>query len=324
MLRIRSFDELTESQRRTAGLIEWADFSAPSHPERADRVRVGGRPFQRYESLYALEGGVPLARVGSIRVPFRTRVTTFEACGVADVATRPDAVRRGLATALMEETHRRARAGGVPWAFLWTRRSWGAHRAYERLGYRDIYSPRIAVKRPSSAPRAPSATSRGTIRRAGPDDAATLDGIFEVATRHRIGFVPRAPRTFEARFRLGWRDPAEFWILRRGGAAVGYLHAARDRFDIISREIVGRSPRVARALLGELERLAGRRWIAIGNTTFVRDAADELRAAGYRLLAETHGTLMACPLLPEAARGWEELRRTVADARFSLHSGDMI
>lgn len=69
-------------------------------------------------------------------VPIRTG-------GIAGVATRWDYARRGLATRLMREAHRRIRKRGISNAALYTGRSGPGIRIYRRLGYTETTAWRL-------------------------------------------------------------------------------------------------------------------------------------------------------------------------------------
>ncbi len=323
MRRFVRYDQLTPRQRAWAPALEWTDGDPPSVPERIDSARLGGRHFQRYESLYLLDDGVPLARVGSVRLDFRSASHSEVVCGVADVVTRPDVIHRGYAKALLVETHRRARKEGLRWSYLWTRRSWGAHRLYEREGYRDVYSPASAfrkIPRTSARWRLPGGFS---VRQADASDAELLEGLLSQATEDRLGFVPRATGSFGVRFRIGWRRPEDFWILRRGRKPLGYAQVQTERFDLLCRELVLEDRSVSPVLLKAIEAKAAGKWLGFGNTTFVEEGRALLKLNGYAVVEGTHGVLMACPLVPPSRGAWNELQQTFADPRFSLHGGDM-
>jgi GNAT superfamily N-acetyltransferase len=321
-VRIREYAELTPRQRRVATGVEFSDSDPPSTLERLDRVRVRGKRFLRYESLHAVERGVPVARAGSVRIRFVTDRGEEVVCGVADVVTRADAVRRGYATALLEETHQRARAEGIRWAFLWTRKSWGAHRAYERLGYRDVYSPELALRRGTVRSRRGQGTVTGRVARR--SDAALLDRLLAAAAEDRTGFSRRPEGWFGAVFRLGWRTPTIYRVLSENGRPIGYLQATADRFDVVVREVVLARPDLYPRALDYVESLARDRWIGFASTTFVRDARTEFARRRYDRVPGAHAVLMAAPLAPVPAREWAALRRTIAGRRFWLHAGDMI
>jgi GNAT superfamily N-acetyltransferase len=322
-MRILEYSELTAAQQRLAPGTEFSDGDPPSICERIDRIRVRGERFLGYVSLHAVERGVPVARVGSTRVSFVPASGDAETvCGITDVVTRSDALRRRYATRLIEASHERARAEGLRWAILWTHRAWAAHRLYERLGYRDVYSPALATRRSSTPSRAGRRSVRLRIARGG--DAARLERLFTEASEARVGFSRRPRGWFSAVFRLGWRTPGSFRLAYRDGALVGYVQMSLDRFDLVSREIVVRSAADHAPLLDALERTARGRWIGIRSTTFVRDARREIARHGYDRVPSDHAVMMACPLRAVDRSQWSQLTRTIADPRFALHGGDMV
>ncbi len=321
-MEIREYAELSSRQRQLAAAVDFSDGDAPSTSGRMAETRPASGRLLGYESLYLLEDGIPLAKVGTKRIVFRGDGGEQTVCGITDVVTRADSVRRGYATRLIEEAHRRARAEGLRWTFLWTRRSWGAHGAYERLGYRDVYGAPLAVHRPERVQR-PS-RRRLAFRVARRTDAALLGRLLSDAARERVGFSRRPRGWFEGAWRHGWLQPAQYRILYAGGRPIGYAHVLADRFDLLSREIVLVDPRRAGAVLDQLEALARGRWIGIATTTFLRDARTELARRRYDVVSTGHGVLMAAPLGPRRRDEERALTAAIASPRFWLHLGDMI
>jgi GNAT superfamily N-acetyltransferase len=322
-MRILEYAELSPSQQRRAAGTEFSDGDPPSIAERVDRVRVRGERFLGYVSLHAVDRGVPVARVGSTRVTFvPARGDAETVCGIADVITRSDALRRRFATRLIEASHARARAEGLRWAFLWTHRAWAAHRLYERLGYRDVYSPALVTRRSSTARPSRRRPVRLRIARSG--DAARLERLYSEASAGRVGFCRRPRGWFSTVFRLGWRSPGAYRLVYADGRPVGYVHLSLDRFDLVSREVVIPEPEFHGPFLDALERLARGRWIGIRSTTFLRDAALEVARHGYDRVPYDHAVMMACPLRAADHADRRRIARTIADPRFALHGGDMI
>ena len=320
---IKTYEELSARERALAAALDLADGDPPSGPGRISATSVRGRRYRSYEQLFQVVHGVPLARVSSVRLAFRTGSGTQTVCGVADVVTRPDATRRGYARSLLRETHRRARKGGVRWSFLWTRRSWGAHRAYELEGYRDVFSIPIAYRQvPPASPRA-SPRREFTFRKARSNDAGRLEGLLRRSTAARVGFVPREAGLFATRFRIRFRRPEDFWILSRHRAVVGYAHLTKDEFDVACREAIVADERAGAAMIEALERVAEGRWLSYTMTTFAPDHREALTDRGYLFLDRTHGVLMAAPLTPRARAEWPEVERAARDPAFSVHNGDM-
>ena len=323
MRQFLTYDGLSARQRSLAPALDWTDGDPPSIPDQIASARVRGRPFQSYEALYLVVDGVPMAKVGWIRIAFRSRRGTEVVCGLADVVTRGDVTRRGYARSLLREVHRRAKTAGFHWSFLWTRRSWGAHRAYEKEGYRDVYSPTIALRRIPRRVARPKLPRGYTLRGIRPSDARTLEEILSAATSDRVGFIPRESGSFAVRFRLGWRKPKDWWILRHERVPVGFAQLQKDRWDVLCRELVTKDPRTSGLWIRLAEWVAQGKWLALGNTTFVGDNLGLLRQRGYAVVRGTHGVLMACPLGRATNRDWEGIQETFHDSRLSLHGGDM-
>jgi GNAT superfamily N-acetyltransferase len=322
-MRIVEYPDLTPAQRRLAPGTEFSDGDPPSMMDRLDRVRLRGEPFLGYRSLHAVVGGVPVSRVGTTRIPFVPFLGDPETvCGITDVITRSDALRHHHATRLIEAAHALAREEGIRWAFLWTHRAWAAHRLYERLGYRDVYSPSLVTRR-SAVPRRPGRRPvRLRIARSG--DAGRLDRVFAEASAGRVGFSRRPRGWFSTVFRLGFRSPGSFRLVYSDGRLVGYAHMGLDAHDLVSREVVVPEPEQHGPFLDAVERLARGRWVGIRTTTFLRDAAREVARHGYDAVPYDHAVMMVCPLRPAERDDWRTISRTIADPRFALHNGDMI
>ncbi len=316
-MEIREFAELSPSQRRWTAAIELADGGPASTLDRFARSR-----YASYCSLFAVVDGVPVARVGSTRPRFRTRREELTICGVADVVTRPDALRRGWATRLLQETHRRARAEGLRWSFLWTHRSWGAHRLYEKLGYRDVYGAPVATRRPTSVPRSSGSDLRARVARG--SDGPRIERLLADASRDRVGFARRAPGWYDAMLRGGWRSAEQHRLLYRDRRPIGYVTLSVDRFDVQSWEVVVTDPSAHGPVLDWLGTVAAKRWIGLRATTFLRDAAGEIARRGFDTLPRDHRVMMARSLGPTSEREWDELRASIDDPRFWLQGGDMI
>lgn len=321
MIEVREWEALTPRQREGVALLDVGDNDPAWFMDRLMGYRVGGGRLRDYLPLFAVEGGEVLARVSTIRSDFRTHHARGRFCGVADVVTRPDALERGLASRLLEEHHRRARAEGIRWAFLWTNRSWGAHRFYEGRGYRDVYSPPVLLRR---IPRTVRPLRPGySVRRSTSRDAGSLDALFERTTRRRTGFVPRRAGSFASRFRLGRRPASGVRQLLYDRRAVGYAIVDETPDQITCVEAVGLRTSQPAALLDLLERAAAGRWLAITRTTFATDVAEAARQRGYARLDAVHSTLMAKPLTLRPRDEWAELLRGFRDPALSCHIGDM-
>jgi GNAT superfamily N-acetyltransferase len=303
--------------------LNWLDGDPPLDARYMGRLRSLGYPVSDYQALLAVENSQVLGKVETIFLPYVTPTGHETAAGISGVETRPDALRRGIARALLEEAHERERTAGRRWAFLWTHPTWVAHHLYEELGYRDVYFPPSALRVIPRSPR-PTLPPGYNWRPIRSGDHEILERLLQVASRERLGFIPRYPGSFRLRFQLGWRQPSEFRLLSRGSDPVGYAHAPAGHSARTAYEAVVTSPRHAPALLGALEQEAAGGWLALARTTFITDHAELLRRRGYALYRYSHSTLMAKPLRRDSRRPRARDPAVVCRSpAFSFHGGDV-
>ena len=319
-MQILEFDELPPWLLPQLAAIRWLDRETPQDAAFVGKLRRGGFPATDYFGVYAVEGDEILSRVETLSLPWRTDGGTQAVLGISDVLTRPDATGRGLAKRLLVELHRRESALGRPWSFLWTRRTWGAHRLYEKLGYHDVYSA------PSALRKVPANVSRRlppgiSWRKAGIRDLGGLERFLWTATRDRLGFVPRWGGSFQMRHRVGWRPAASHRLLWDAGRLVGYAQITADTTTVEAHEVVVGDPAMADAMIRALEREAAGRWLAFGSTSFGWDHRARLSALGYAVYEMSHLTMMVRPL-GRTSRGVGPVLNVVTDPRFVCHRGD--
>ncbi len=321
-IEILEFGELRRSAESQVAALDASD-NDPSLDRRAVRRAARlGQPYAPYVALFAVERGEILSRVGVIRREMVTAAGRLRFTGITDVVTRPDAGRRGLAARLLRAVHRRERSAGMPWTFLWTRRSWGAHRLYETLGYEDLLSLPVAVVklRRGQRPRRPAGFS---LQRARATDAGRIEAVFHAATRGRLGYPQRRPGTLRLRFSMGWRKPEEHLILRHGRTAVGYAYATEGPHHVAVHEALVTDPSHQAILLDLLERLGGDRFLGFTSTTFVNDAAPDLRERGFTIWPSSHAVLMGRSLERVSRSDRAAVKDVFRDPRLSCHRGDM-
>ncbi len=324
-VRVVTWPELSESERTSLPAVHVLDGGPIWDEKYLRRIHRGPSPFVDYHAVYAVEKDEVLGFVQVIRTPFRfvgaPRPETV--AGLDYVVVRPEALRRGLASQLIQEVHRRERSEGTRWVLLSTRRSWGAHRLYEQLGYRDVYSP-VSVLRQVPA-RAPDRLARGyRIRRARAKDASGLERLLRESERGRSGFVPRSPDSFSWRFRHEWARPRDHHLLLHQGREVGYARISVSPRAVTADEVALTGPDHALPMLLHLEREARGRWLLLQRTTFASDLKGELLARGYRFYPYAHATIMACPIAPglRGVGAFAPWQATFEDPSFVMHAGD--
>lgn len=324
MIEVRTFPELTPRQlERFPALFSLDGGYQIWDAREVERIHRAGTAFVDYHALFATEGNDVLAMVQVIRIPFTSRRGQETVSGLDYVVTRPDAVRRGLASQLIRAVHRREVAAGVHWCFLWTRRSWGAHHGYEKLGYRDVYSPKLAQRHFPGGPRLrmPTGYRWRTVRRS---DERLLESLLRRSSQGRLGFVPRIPGSFHWRLHLRWLSLRSVRILSHRGRPVGYAVVQPRTRSVWASDIVVTSPRERVPMLRALQTLAPGRWLVLARSTYVTDCRALLEQQGYDVYPVSHSVLMARPLRPGGRIGpWPSLRAVVRDRRFALQEGDM-
>lgn len=305
VLRIVAYDDLPPRLETERLALTLGAFSSTLDRRSLEvfRRHNGGPPT--YVGVFALEGGELLGEAFVLKVNYRSSLGPERMTGVSSVTTRADASRRGIATALLQEIHRRERDAGTRFCLLWTGQGWFAHRLYEKLGYRDIYTPPVAVRSFARRRRGPSG---GSLRPVRPSELASLEALHAETTAGGVGFVPRS-RDFLRRAHAAGRELHNVWVYRDRGRVRGYAVVSVEPRQLRCGELVGRSDRVP-GLLDALEHRAAPGLVALSNTV-VSAWEPELRRRGYLVRpGQEWRVLMACPL--QTAMTVSELRRELA------------
>jgi len=167
------------------GAFGWAES-----PEQVAKVRRLDPRFRDPFGFALQEGKRLLGFVGTVDVPMRTIAGDVELVGgIHSVATDPDAARSGVATRLLEYSHRFFRQRGYRFSFLCTSRALVAHRLYEQFGYADIRQleqyPRAYRSFRERKGKAPKSGRKPDYR--------LIQRIFSQAVRDRTGCAVRGP-----------------------------------------------------------------------------------------------------------------------------------
>lgn len=316
-MRILSFDELSAAQDRSRALVNMAAFGNVYDRHHVETYRRRLRCFSDYVGVFAVDGDEVLGQVFVLRLPYQFSDGPGQISAVATVGTRPDASRTGIAETLLHEVHRREREAGLRYAALWTNRSWGAHHLYEKLGYRDVYSPPWVVRLPPSRrpPKPP-------VRFATPADLHGIQRLHRQLAGERLGHRERPLGWLQVDAQLGHVDPSTDLLVRfQGNELLGYAHLDRNGRRIICGELVATSAKVKRELV------AGVAWVAQSlpwafQHTLVTDEPSMLRgrAAVYGRIGWY--AMMGCDL----SRAWTvrqaEDEFGTRDSRFICLAGD--
>jgi GNAT superfamily N-acetyltransferase len=292
-MRIVSFDELPERWEPKAQLLDASVGWFLMDFRRMKEARRLGYPAADYFGVYAVEGDEVQSAVRVLRIPYTLASGTTETVsGICGVATRREWSRKGLARALLGEVHRREAAAGNRFSLLWMGFWNFSHTLYTSVGYTDIYTPRLAMRR-CDGPK--SERQKYELRTAKKGDAATIEKLHVESTRGRVGFTPRPKSVLPPLFKLGLLKPEAFRLVLSGGEPVGYLQMQKGPGWIKSDEVVltGRADPGEVASL--LQREAAPGWLLLQGT-FVRDSSAPLRRLGYLFTDYLYYGLMARPL----------------------------
>ena len=319
-MRILTFDELTPSMHLDRALIHASAFGG-GFPERAvDIYRRRASIFSDYVGVFAVENEHVVGQIFSLRLPYAFRDGPGTLTGIAAVSTRADLAHRGVAKRLLLEIHQREREDGIDYAGLWTNRSWIAHEFYEKLGYRDVYSPPWAIHAPV---RGPAGATRGvTIQGGRMGDLDELEELGEDHARDRLGFYRRPKGSARAAALAGDVDPTKaFLVARKGRAVMGYAHVDANPFRVICGEMVGRTPGSERALRDAVSRKKpGVPFIF--QHSVVADRPDVFRPPEYALLRGGWYGFMGMALKERWTQKRAVAQFATADPRFVCFAGD--
>jgi predicted acetyltransferase len=260
-----------------------------------EKVRRSGYPASDYFAVYAVEGNQVLSAVRTIRLPYTMASGRQEIIsGIVGVVTRREASRRGLARKLLQEVHQREADVGSKLAVLQTGYGNVAYNLYLSMGYVDVFSVKLAMKR--LGPGGSKRRSPGfEVRPVKLTDTETIERLHFDATKGRVGFSPRPKGYLRAMFRLGLVEPNSYRLILSERKPVGYFHLRRGRgwFDLD--EVVTSNEIDLKSTLSLLEAEAGQGWIIL-YSTFVNDSLVELKRRGYLFNEHTYSGFLARPL----------------------------
>ena len=318
-MKIVPFDELTPELDRERALVHLAAFGGvyPARSFELERRRL--RNFADYVGVFALDEGRVVGQVFVQRIPYAFRDGPGTVAGIAAVGTRPDRGRTGVARRLLTEVHRRERAAGIPYAALWTNRSWGAHALYERLGYRDVYSSPWVVR----APDGRKERAIPGIRPGRGTDVSDVDRLHDRLAADRPGFYHRPKGFSRVMVRLGHLDPAKnLLVAHRGRELVGYAYLDPSPWRVVCGELLGDSAGVRRRLVRAVRRAARDRH-AVFQHALLWDSPEVFRGpASGRAPYGWYG--MMGLRLDRAWTGSEAVRAfATTDPRFLCLAGDL-
>ncbi len=291
MIRIVEYDAVDPLQVLHINLL-CLDFALT--PELAALIRrMDPRPFPFF-ALYALEGSTVLGQVGVFRLPMISTAGATDVGGVWAVSTHPAWRGQGVATRLLDEAHERMRAAGLRFSTLGTARSGVAHALYEKLGYRDLCSPAMALARSDELRGQPGLR----VEPAGPGRLAVADRLFEQFSHGWLGFARRHTPFFSFLRARGYLNAQDLWLIWQESEAIGYAAAAASNGLLHVRNLLlapYADPAAAVAALGQA---TAARYLRVRLDHPAHAAA--FARAGLLVASPSWATFMVKPLAPDA------------------------
>lgn len=316
-MRFRTLDELTSEQELTRLLTHTSSFESTPRQHLQALRRQGS--LAEYGGVFAVEKGEVVGQTLVFRAPYAFPHGSETLGCIAAVTTRPDHGRSGVAQEVLREVHRREREAGEDHVALWTNLSWGAHRLYEKLGYRDIYLI------PRASRLVPPGRRRPLGRYLRPGRKGELDALDELhreTTRERWGFTPRTPHHARTEGRLGYLDPGkDLRVYERGGRIEGYAFRQRRFGRTRCPELIASTSRAREALVDDLERSAPGGLMTF-DLSAATDSAVLLRRRGYRFMRGSWYRLLGASLRRPLSSKEAVREFGTSDPRFVCHIGD--
>lgn len=318
-MKLVSYDELPASYDPGRALIHLAAFGGYPDRRSIDLWRRRTSWLADYVGVFAVEEGMVVGQTFVQRIPFTFADRTETVSGIAGVSTRLDHARSGVARRILQEVHRREREAGIRYSTLWTNRSWGAHRLYEQLGYRDVYAPPWAVR---IRPALRRHTRKKGVRPGRVTDLAQIEELHSEYARGRLGFAHRPPGFARVAAAAGELRPREEMLVStEGGRLFGYAMFDSNRNRTVCGELVGRSAAVRARLAASVEART-----RAGPTAFRDGAVPEmgswLRERHYTIAPAGWVGLMATEFGRERSQVQLERELGTRDRRFLCLAGD--
>ncbi len=262
----------------------------PLTPERAGHIRrTDLRPFPCF-TINAVEDNRVLGQVGVFRLPIISTEGREDVGGVWAVSTHPQHAGRGVASALLEDAHRRMRDSGLRFSTLETSRSGIAYRLYQKHGYVDMNIWATALARWEMAHQ----PTRLRAQPIGEEGFDFIEKIFQDVAKDYLGFAWRHQPFMRLRDKV---HEDEIWVVWENREPVGFVFAHKEdlllkvniqllRMDIDAGEVVA-------AVASKLK-------TSYVQVTMSRPSdIASFQHAGWQVAHPTWGAFMVKSLLPE-------------------------
>ena len=196
----------------------------PLTPEYAAHIRrTDPRPFPCF-TLNAVENDILLGQAGVFRLPTVSMEAREDVGGVWTMSTHPLHAGRGVASALLEEAHRRMLDAGLRFSTLGTSRSSTPYQIYQKHGYVDMNVWATAFTTWGMAHQ-PSRLRAERVLSHDPQGFDFVENIFQNLANDYFGFAWRHKPFAQLRERVNLDN---IWIIWKNDDVVGYVFARKE------------------------------------------------------------------------------------------------
>lgn len=288
-MKITTYEEL-QSRNGLLPLFQHA-FWWPFNPKEFERtINADARLQDGPVGYVAMENNLVVGFVGVMNIATRTlQGSEEEVGGIWGVVTHPSYSRKGISTALMQESHEYFREKGHKFALLNTSKSLIAYSYYRKLGYGDVIAYASAYKVIKDAGKK---ASKKISRKNRPDWNKILK-IYDQIMESRSGFVIRDMqylKMLEVRKRI---QPEKLIVSEEG-----YALLKEDEGNVAVQEIVALTNEEADKLITQIEGKATKTIIA--DAVLDNNLQRAYLSHGFLILENSYDVLM-CKSLAKAS-----------------------
>ena len=246
------------------------------------------RPFPCL-AVYAVEDDAVLGQVGIFRLPMISAEGREDVGGIWAVSTHPQYSGRGIASALIDEAHRRMREVGLRFSTLSTNRYRVAYKFYRQHGYEDtnVWATALARWETTHQP------TRLRAQQVGQKGYDFVEQVYADIAKDYLGFAWRHT-PFD---RLRRVDLSDIWILWENNSVVGYAFAHKDKVMLTISNFVLRFGIDAAEAIAAVSAELKSSYVQVKASRPVEITS--LRHAGYHVAHPTWSGFMIKSLVPE-------------------------
>jgi GNAT superfamily N-acetyltransferase len=228
-MKILGYDEVDWQQALELNLI---GFDWYLTPDLVKNILKADKRVPKGFAIYAVEKGSVLGQVGVLVDKIQTTNGEEKLGYLWCIVTRPNEVKKGVATLLIEEAHARLKAENARYSFLGTQKSLIAHNLFRKLGYFDLISYNTGFKACSEIKSGSREVDFNPIC-----DEKMIAAIFSQYSQNLLGFVHRPKNFVSIRKAWGWMPLDLIGLFLKNNNMAGYVLGINEGGIVKIREL---------------------------------------------------------------------------------------